>query len=81
MPDEVKPVERLINARILIHEIPVFGARRGILNAVLANQVVERESTSPVVVASLRFSLATAKQLRDVLEKLLPAVAPHGQAN
>jgi hypothetical protein len=85
---EVPHVDNLLDAPIIYFDaIPTVGARGGIVSALLATQVGEPVTSTTtsvhfVAVANLRFTLATAASLRDVLDKiLLAASATPGQAN
>jgi hypothetical protein len=85
---EVPHVDNLLEAPVIYFDVvPTMGIRGGILSALLAVHVgepVTSRTTSDhvVAVANLRFTLATAASLRDVLDKiLLAASATPGQAN
>jgi hypothetical protein len=80
-------VERLLDAPVIYFDrVPTVGIRGQTFNALLAVQVEEETgSTSTdhlVAVANLRFSVGTAAQFRDLLDKmLLAARASPGPAN
>jgi hypothetical protein len=81
-------VDNLLEAPVIYFDaIPTAGVRGGVFNALLAVHVGEPVTSTTtsdhlVGVANLRFTLATAASLRDVLDKvLLAASATPGQAN
>jgi hypothetical protein len=81
-------VDNLLGAPIIYFDaIPTAGVRGGVLSALLAVHVGEPVTSTTtsdhvVAVANLRFTLATAAQFRDLLDKvLLAAAATPGQAN
>jgi hypothetical protein len=81
-------VDNLLGAPVIYFDaIPTAGVRSGVFNALLAVHVGEPVTSTTtsdhlVAVANLRFTLATAASLRDVLDKvLLAASATPGQAN
>lgn len=74
-------VDRLVDAPVIFFDaVPTFGARAGVLNAVLAVHVSELTSAGQgkdhvVAVANLRFTAATALQLKEAVDKMLLATA------
>ena len=87
-PPGISTIDRLVDAPVIyFDQVPNVGTRGGMMNAVLAVHVDERTSSGHaadhvVAVANLRFTMATAALLRDLLDKILLAAAvPPGQAN
>ena len=90
-PDQTSQMphlDNLFDAPVIYFDaVPTIGMRGPILNAVLAVHVGEPMTTSQtadhvVAVANLRFTLQTASQFRDLLDKMLLAAAKTpGQAN
>jgi hypothetical protein len=85
---EVPHVDNLLEAPVIYFDaIPTAGVRGGVLSALLAVHVGEPVTSTAtsdhlVAVANLRFTLATAAILRDMLDKvLLAASATPRQAN
>ena len=81
-------VEGLLEAPLIYFDaVPIVGRRGQVLNILLATHITEqtREKTTEdhlVAVANLRFPLAAATQLRDLLDKvILSTMTPPGQAN
>jgi hypothetical protein len=90
-PDQTSQIphlDNLFDAPVIYFDaVPTIGIRGPVLNAVLAVHVGEPMTTSQaadhvVAVANLRFTLQTASQFRDLLDKMLLAAArTPGQAN
>lgn len=81
-------VEGLLEAPLIYFDaVPIVGRRGQVLNILLATHISEQtgEKTTEdhlVAVANLRFPLAAATQLRDLLDKvILSTMTPPGQAN
>ena len=78
---QIPHVENLFDAPIIYFDtVPTMGMRGPVLNAVLAVHVGEPMTSTQtadhlVAVANLRFTLQTAAQFRDVLDKMLLAAA------
>lgn len=79
---DVQQVDNLLQAPIVFFDaIPGLVLRGPVLSVVLATHVGAPETSTTtsdhlVAVANLRFTLATAAKLRDVLEKVLLAASP-----
>jgi hypothetical protein len=78
---QIPHLENLFDAPVIYFDaVPTIGMRGPVLHAVLAVHVGEPMTSTQtadrvVAVANLRFTLQTAAQFRDVLDKMLLAAA------